>query len=170
MRDGYNISILPLEEADAPAIIVWNENQTKDFLEQWSGRGYVYPLTEAQIQARIVAQQSSDYRMYRIDRDGEMIGTISLLNIKPGEKKASIGHFLLNPGLTGKGLGTAALKEFVAMVFRETVFEKLTLTVFDFNKGAYRCYEKAGFIETDRSARPNGWVAVSMELEDLTFC
>jgi len=77
------IRILPLEKADAAAIVEWNEGKSADFLSQWSGRGYEYPITEGQISSRIDAQPSSDYRMYRIDLDGETAGTISLIYMNP---------------------------------------------------------------------------------------
>lgn len=98
-------------------------------------------------------------------RDGVMIGTIELLNIDPELKKATVGRFLLNPDFTGKGYGTEALKRFVDKVFRKTELTVLRLCVFDFNKSAYRCYEKVGFQKVGQEIRPNGWVAMFMEID-----
>jgi RimJ/RimL family protein N-acetyltransferase len=55
------------------------------------------------------------------------------------------------------------------MAFQEFGFEKLGLTVFDFNKSAFKCYEKAGFQVSGQEIRPNGWVAIKMEIVKPIF-
>ncbi len=47
----------------------------------------------------------------------------------------------------GNGIGTLALKEILRIGFTELNFEKITLGVFDFNLGAIKCYENAGFVK-----------------------
>ncbi|NLG03067.1 MAG: hypothetical protein GX567_04445 [Clostridia bacterium] len=38
-----------LEEKQADLIVKWNEDQDVDFLMQWAGRGFTYPITKEQI-------------------------------------------------------------------------------------------------------------------------
>ena len=158
------IEILPLEKADAERIVAWNAGTSADFLVQWTGRGYEYPLTADQITSRIDAQSSCDYLLYKIVLNNEMIGTIELMAIDKAAKRARIGRFLLDPALAGKGYGTAALKAFVRKAQDALGIEKLSLSVFDYNHAAIRCYEKAGFQSVGREARGNGLVAISMEI------
>ena len=57
----------------------------------------------------------------------------------------------------------AALNEFVNKVFNDFNINTLGLNVFDYNKSAIRCYEKAGFKIVSEQTRPNGLVAIRME-------
>ena len=56
-----------------------------------------------------------------------------------------IGRFLINPELTGKGLGKRALIEFINLIFQDEDVNSITLNVFDYNAGAKKLYEKVGF-------------------------
>jgi RimJ/RimL family protein N-acetyltransferase len=158
------IRIVPLEKKDVNSIVVWNQGKDADFLTQWAGRGYHYPITEEQITARITAS-AADYKIYGVMMDESPIGTIELMEIDDTAKKAKIGRFVLDPAKTGKGYGTTALKLFIENIFDKMPLKTLELTVFDFNKAAIRCYEKAGFKEIREVMRPNGWIAITMEIE-----
>lgn len=158
------IEILPLEKTDTACIVKWNEKETADFLQQWAGHGYEYPISEKQIANRIVNDSSLNYKLYKIVLDDNMIGTIELMNIDNAAKTAKVGRFLLNPELAGKGYGTKALKKLVAIAFNNFGVKKVGLTVFDFNKTAFRCYEKVGFKIANEETRPNGWIAINMEI------
>ena len=149
------IRIVPLAKNHAKYIVAWNQGRDADFLTQWSGRGYRYPITEEQITARIIAQRGEDYKIYGIMMGENLIGTIELMNIDRKAKRASIGRFLLDPAKTRNGYGTKALRLFAAGVFKKMSIITLELTVFDFNKAAIRCYEKTGFVKTTEVVRPN---------------
>ena len=163
------IRIEPLEKKDASCIVAWNTGKDADFLTQWAGRGYRYPLTETQITERLTTNADTDYKIYGIWMIENIIGTVELLKIDFNAKRAVIGHFLIDPAQTGKGYGTEALKLFIKYVFTEMPLTALELTVFDFNNPAIRCYQKAGFINTNEVVRPNGWIAVNMEISKPGF-
>jgi len=151
------IIIQQLQPEQIASIVGWNAGRDADFLQQWSGRGYTHPLTAAQIEAHL----ADGAEVFSILRDGKMIGTIELM----ARKENAVGHigrFLLDPAQTGKGLGTAAMEAFLAYAKKELALEAITLSVFDFNVGALRCYEKCGFAEIERVTRPSGWVAIQM--------
>ncbi len=158
------ICITPLGKKDVSSIVAWNEGKGADFLTQWAGRGYRYPLTEEQITERLIPNPGTDFKIYGIILDGKIIGTIELMKIDFAKKRAAIGHFLVDPVKTGKGYGTAALRLFVKNVFTELPVNTLELNVFNFNKAAILCYQKAGFSKTGEAMRPNGWVAINMEI------
>jgi tRNA (cmo5U34)-methyltransferase len=158
------IRVVPLEKKDTNCIVEWNSGKGADFLTQWAGRGYQYPLTGEQIAERLTTDAATDYKIYGIILDGGMIGTVELMKIDDNVKRATIGHFLLDPAKTNHGYGTEALLLLVKKVFQETPLITLELTVFDFNKAAMRCYQKVGFKKIGEVVRPNGWIAVNMEI------
>ncbi|NYB75246.1 GNAT family N-acetyltransferase [Sedimentibacter hydroxybenzoicus DSM 7310] len=158
------LKILPLEKADAGYIVKWNDKKTSDFLLQWAGGGYEYPISEKQIIDRIEAMASSNYKIYKIVFEDNMIGTIEVINIDDENKTAKIGRYLLNPELTGRGYGSKALEELVSIAFNDFGLKKVWLSVFDFNKSAIRCYEKTGFKIASQEVRANGWIAINMEI------
>ncbi|WP_428979733.1 GNAT family N-acetyltransferase [Flagellimonas halotolerans] len=49
-----------------------------------------------------------------------------------------------------KGLGTALMNILVDFVCRELNKEKIILNVFSWNIGAIKCYEKVGFVQTNK--------------------
>ena len=151
------IYIDKLSRENISNIVAWNTGKDADFLQQWSGRGYIHPLTAAQIEVHL----ADGAEVFEILRDGKMIGTIELMSRKENGA-GHIGRFLLDPTQTGKGLGTAAMEAFLAYAKAELALNAITLSVFDFNIGAHRCYEKCGFAEIERVTRPSGWVAIQM--------
>lgn len=159
------MQILPLMANDAETIVKWNENKDADFLEQWAGRGYSFPITIAQIHKRIELQTQSDYSLFKIVTDDCVIGTIELMNINREENTADVGRFLLNPQWTGKGFGTKAMHAFLKRVFRDGI-EKVSLFVFDNNLSAFYCYQNVGFKVVDRIQRPNGRTVIRMEIKN----
>jgi RimJ/RimL family protein N-acetyltransferase len=114
---------VPLEKNHVKYIVEWNEGKDADFLMQWSGRGYRYPITEEQITGRLVANSNADYKIYDIKLDEKLIGTIELMRIDLAAKKANIGRF--DHAKTGKGYGTKAKKLFTGSVFDGTPITKL---------------------------------------------
>ena len=116
-------------------IVKWNNEKEKDFLEQWAGKSLDFPLTESQI---------DDLKdIYSIFCKNEFIGVIQ--KIRKEIDNIHIGRFLINPELTGTGLGKRALIEFINLIFQDEDVNSITLNVFDYNAGAKKLYEKVGF-------------------------
>ena len=142
-------------------IVNWCENKDADFLNQWAGIGYKYPLTKQQIEKRLF----DGAEIYEADLDDKMVGTIEIITRDSKTGVALIGRFLLNPELTGKGLGTKVLDAFISFCKTEYSIKKFRLFVFDFNIAAFKCYKRCGFSEIETVVRPNGWRAICMEKE-----
>ena len=116
-------------------IVKWTNEKGKDFLEQWAGASLDFPLTESQI---------DDLKdIYSIFCKNEFIGVIQ--KIRKEMDNVHIGRFLINPELTGRGLGKRALIEFINLIFQDEDVNSITLNVFDYNVGAKKLYEKVGF-------------------------
>lgn len=142
-----------LEERDFQRIIEWNRGKSADFLYQWAGCGYDYPITEDKLKRRFaggVNSAGSDTYIYKIVllATGKMVGTIELAKIDRVKKFGVIARFLIGEeGYRGKGIGGEALRLLIDRAFAEFGLESLALKVFDFNSGAIKCYEKLGFIK-----------------------
>lgn len=116
-------------------IVKWTNEKGKDFLEQWAGKSLDFPLAIGQI-------DKLD-NIYSIFCENEFVGIIQ--KIRKEMDNVHIGRFLINPELTGRGLGKRALIEFINLIFQDEDVNSITLNVFDYNAGAKKLYEKVGF-------------------------
>ncbi len=131
-----NIKIIKgINDKNKNDIVKWTNEKGKDFLEQWAGKSLDFPLTESQI---------DDLKdIYSIFCENEFVGIIQ--KIRKEMDNVHIGRFLINPELTGRGLGKRALIEFINLIFQDEDVNSITLNVFDYNAGAKKLYEKVGF-------------------------
>ena len=120
---------------DKQAIIRWTNSRGADFLQQWAGDALLYPLTIEALNALPLC--------FRIEAEGSFIGMIQQIRVEGNN--IHIGRFLINPSLTGKGLGTEAMQLFVAMLFKDKNVHSISLNVFDDNPIARGLYTKLGF-------------------------
>ena len=131
-----NIKIIDgINDNNKSDIVKWTNEKGRNFLEQWAGKSLDFPLTESQI---------DDLKnIYSIFCENEFVGIIQ--KIRKEIDNIHIGRFLINPELTGKGLGKRALIEFINLIFQDEDVNSITLNVFDYNAGAKKLYEKVGF-------------------------
>ena len=120
---------------DKQAIIRWTNSRGADFLQQWAGDALSYPLTIEALNALS--------HCFRIEAEGSFIGIIQQIRVEGNN--VHIGRFLINPSLTGKGLGTKAMHLFIAMLFEDKSVHSISLNVFDDNPVAKELYTKLGF-------------------------
>jgi len=131
-----NIEIIDgINDKNKNDIVKWTNEKGKGFLEQWAGKSLDFPLTVSQI--------DNMSNVYSIFCKNEFIGIIQ--KIREETENVHIGRFLINPELTGKGLGKRALIEFINLIFQDEDGNSITLNVFDYNAGAKKLYEKVGF-------------------------
>ena len=143
---------------DIKHIFEWNE-ESEEFLKQWSN--FTYPLTEQQFKERI---DSNEYDVLVIEEDKMPVGTIQIFKFDREKKAARVGCYLIKPETRNKGIGCEALKAVVNYAFNNEGLLSLNLGVFDFNKSAQKCYEKAGFVKTNEYVGARGWKAYTMEI------
>ena len=120
---------------DKQAIIHWTNSKGADFLQQWAGDTLPYPLTIEALNALS--------HCFRIEAEGSFIGIIQQIRVEGSN--VHIGRFLINPSLTGKGLGSLAMQLFIAMLFENKRVHSISLNVFDDNPSAKGLYTKLGF-------------------------
>ncbi|WP_346897841.1 GNAT family protein [Clostridium sp. UBA7503] len=164
-----------IKKEDLNKIVEWNSNKSADELLQWAGPLYEHPLTLSQVEKYFLDEKNKgvvDTYIYKIATisTGDIIGTVELREVDQENKVARVCRFLIGEEKErGKGIGALALKEVLRIGFEVKGFEKITLGVFDFNKGAVRCYEKAGFeieklIKDARKAKDGYWSLYEMSV------
>lgn len=145
-----SLMIQPLRAEDIHNVVAWNEGQDADFLLQWAGPGYTWPLDAAQLEQRLAASQDADWRMFRILLNGAMIGYFELMQMDRQARTAVFGRFILKEELRGLGYGGRALGQVLRMAFTKMRLKSLRLSVFAWNEDAVQCYKRAGFCITAR--------------------
>jgi len=169
-----------LEKEDLSKIVEWNANKSADFLLQWAGPAYSYPLTLKQVEdyyLNNVTMNNSRIYLYKIIlmETNEMIGSLELRENEADNKSALVCRFLIGEeNLRGKGIGADVLKEVLRIGFEDFKFEKVGLRVFDFNHSAIKCYENVGFvkeklIENARKATTGYWSLYEMSISKQAY-
>jgi RimJ/RimL family protein N-acetyltransferase len=80
-----------------------------------------------------------------LNEDNQLIGYMGIKDIKVVRRESTLG-IVLDPNNVDKGYGTEILDTFLQYYFTEMKMRKMILEVAEFNKRAYRVYEKIGFL------------------------
>ena len=150
--NNMRIEMIRLErfdKNDIPEILEWLKDTDAEFLIQLAGPRYKYPLNEEQLLDTLKDETFLLFRAIEQETD-EVIGHCQLMRINLDNKTASIGRVLLKPEKRGFGYGNTMLQQLINYAIDELQLEKLTLKVFNFNKSAYQCYLRLGFVESSR--------------------
>ena len=144
------IELKYFERSDFKQLINWVDSP--EFLLQWSGPLFDYPLNETQLEKYIENANHSKAQtfVYKVvDREaGLVIGHISLGRIDRKNKSARVGKVLIgDKNQRGNGIGLQMIKEILKIAFEDLHLHRVSLGVFDFNISAITCYEKAGFVK-----------------------
>lgn len=149
------ISLHPLEEDDLPILVSWTSS--REFLMQWAGPSFSYPLTVGQLAEHLAGCRADPplRRMLKaVECDGGMIGHAEIDAINEQAGTATVSRVIVGrPRSRGAGLGTTIMRMIVRLAFDEMGLQELDLHVFDFNARALSCYRKVGF--TVESHIPN---------------
>lgn len=134
------------EKTDFQKLLEWIESPR--FLMQWAGPAFSYPLDQNQLEKHFEASKAETpirLAFKAVDSEDKMMGYIELNNIDRNHETATVSRVLAGPHTRGKGTGEAMVRGITKIGFDELHLHRLDLRVFDFNKGAIACYEKAGF-------------------------
>ncbi len=82
--------------------------------------------------------------------DDRTIGFVELDGIAWTHGEAFVGIGIGERADWGRGYGTDAMRVLLRYAFTELNLHRLSLTVFEYNPRALRCYEKAGFVTEGR--------------------
>jgi RimJ/RimL family protein N-acetyltransferase len=158
------LEIKTITEKDHKIIVDWNIGKDNDYLIQWAGpKVYHYPITIDQIKKH---DKEKNSKIFMIFNDNIPIGSIELDKIDDKYLSAHISRFIICDEYKNKGYGTMVLKELVKKAFNDMGFNRLTLSVFCYNIGAMRCYEKVGFLVKEYNKNEDSkWNSYIMEIK-----
>lgn len=93
------IKLSLIEIEDLKKIVEWNKNKSADYLLQWAGPMYNYPLTLVQVENYFlneVKKDNSNIFVYKIQLSdtGEIIGTVELRQIDENKKIGTFAYYL----------------------------------------------------------------------------
>lgn len=139
------IKLKTFKKSDFKQLINWINSE--EFLMQWSGNAFTFPLDEQQLEKYI---ESANTLVFKVvdEETSDVIGHISLGQIDNINKSARIGKVLVgNTKMRGRSIGKNMMKAVLHIAFDELKLHRVTLGVYDFNISAISCYEKIGFVK-----------------------
>jgi RimJ/RimL family protein N-acetyltransferase len=138
-----------IQRSDFAKLMSWI--RTNEELVQWSGPwNFVFPLDEGPLSKFFLTEKLDDTihrsQFIALDEDtGEPVGQIGFSRIWLRTASAHVGPVIVAPALRGRGVGLTTMQEILRIGFDQLRLHRIELVVFDFNKPAIACYEKAGF-------------------------
>ncbi|HDR4682756.1 MULTISPECIES: GNAT family N-acetyltransferase [Bacillus] len=144
-RSKEVIKLESFKKSDFKQLINWINSE--EFLIQWSGNAFTFPLDEQQLEKYI--ESANTLALKVVDEEtSDVIGHISLGQIDNINKSARIGKVLVgNTKMRGRSIGKHMMKAVLHIAFDELKLHRVTLGVYDFNTSAISCYEKIGFVK-----------------------
>jgi RimJ/RimL family protein N-acetyltransferase len=123
----------------------------EEILMNWSGALFSFPLTQKSLDwyiENVNDTRHSDAFVYKVTETvtGIVIGHISLGGISRKNRAGRISRVLVSPAYQGKGYCCQMVKQVLKIGFEELQLHRISLGVYDFNKAAIRCYQKAGLV------------------------
>ncbi|RYY97406.1 MAG: N-acetyltransferase [Chitinophagaceae bacterium] len=136
--------------ADFDQLIHWVHDEF--LLTNWAGSLFRFPLTHDSLQWYLEDTNDpgrSDALVYKAvdEESGDTVGHVSLGGISRKNRSARISRVLVGDTQhKGRGICTAMIKAVLQVGFDELKLHRISLGVYDINRSAIRCYEKAGFV------------------------
>lgn len=143
-KDG--VKLRPVEKADAEFL--------RDMIQHPEVRGNLgrvpEPMNLEQEEEYIESVTENDDRIvFVIEKDGEPVGDIALMNINRTYRRCEFG-FAIHPERHGEGIGTTALELVLEYAFNELNMHRIMGGYVEGNEASRRVQEKHGFQEEGR--------------------
>jgi RimJ/RimL family protein N-acetyltransferase len=142
---GSRIRLTAVRPEDSHMYARWYEDS--EFSRLYDYRP-AYPRSPARMRA-IVEEDDKANDGYpfaiRMHYSEEMIGIVNLDGIAWNHRTGWLGIAIGDPAHRGQGYGTEAMEIVLYFAFREINLHRVQLTVFSYNTGAIRMYERLGF-------------------------
>lgn len=169
------ITLAYFTQDDFAPLMEWIHDD--EILMNWSGALFSFPLTQESMQWYIEdvndIAKSEAFVYKAIDTEtGATVGHISLGGISKKNKAGRISRVLVAPEHQGKGYCRQMVTALLKIGFEDLKLHRICLGVYDFNKAAISCYQKAGMVieGTNRDCllfKGNWWSLIEMSmLED----
>ena len=152
----------PLEERDFPLLLEWLQ---RSHVKEWWNDG---DDTLEKVRIHYSRNVASTKRFILMDfGNGEPLGYFPCY-LQP-DATVGIDQFLADSGCLNRGLGTAAIRAFIATICRIHSAARIVTDPHPSNARAIRCYEKVGFRHTGTVTAPACKPAYVMELQGASL-
>ena len=165
MKEAPAIQLKKFTKEDYDALVSWIDSA--ELLMQFAGPHLHFPLTHQQLEQNCADKNRYCYSVIHADNQ-KAIGHAEIFLTGTS---ALLGRIIIaDEQLRGKGLGKKIIHLLLDISFNELQQQLAELYVFDWNTGAIKCYEQAGF-NTNKSKQlvrdVNGktWIAFNMTME-----
>jgi RimJ/RimL family protein N-acetyltransferase len=142
---AVTVRLRPFVRADFDRLIA--QAESPEFLYQWSGPLFTFPLDHAQLERYLLTAVGDPptTRLFTAVADAELpVGHLELTRIDRRQRAATLARVLVFAGHRGQGVGRAMVSQALRVGFAELGLHRIELFVFDFNRAAVRAYEHAG--------------------------
>lgn len=141
-----SVYLRPAERADLPLFVSWFNDYSMS--RTLSLRAPMSLAMEEQWFERVVADQGrTGYHFVAcLLADDRPIGTVGLFELDLDNGSAGLGISIGAASDRGRGHGSDMIRALLDFSFGNLRLERIWLDVYDFNPGARRVYERAGFV------------------------
>ena len=151
MYEGKLVRLRALESSDiAPSHEFVNNYETMRGVTS----GMLYPSSFEDETRWANGQSSYTHGEYQFGvetlKDGVFIGRCGFIRVDWKNRLAELGILIGDKNYRGHGFGSDAVNVLCRFGFEELNLHKVKASVFDFNEGALRAYEKCGFVREGR--------------------
>lgn len=149
LSEAQKVEVRPMQLREVAQMANWGLHQDLRY------DAYNFPYRTQQEYFQWYRSKRQAFRKYLFGAylGDELIGYITLKQIKWIRREAFMG-IVFNPDRMNAGLGTSALKAYLAMVIKAYGMKKIHLKTACFNLRGQRCYEKAGFHAVETKFEP----------------
>jgi len=143
-----SLELEPFGRDDFRRLMGWI--QSPEFLLQWAGPIFKFPLDESQLQVYLEGDEIPvvQRRIFKAiqTESHTVVGHIELNHIDEKNRSATLCRVLIGePSLRGRGIGAELVRRVLTIGFDQLGLHRIDLVVFDFNTPAIDCYKKVGF-------------------------
>jgi UDP-4-amino-4,6-dideoxy-N-acetyl-beta-L-altrosamine N-acetyltransferase len=141
MIKGKKVILRALEKEDLTHCVRWINDS-----EITKGLGIIFPISQYEEEKwyeNYVKDEKN--KIFAIETEKTYIGNVGLHDIDWINRKALLGIMIGEKKYLSKGYGTDAITTLLEFAFDTMNLNKISLTVFENNQRAIRCYEKCGF-------------------------
>lgn len=103
------------------------------------------PMTREEAEDWYHRARSAPDGVFAIELAGQFIGTTSLHDVNPIDRRARFGIGIFDSAARGRGVGPRATRLVLGYGFEQLELHRIDLRVLEFNERGIRCYQRAGF-------------------------
>lgn len=159
------IQLKPFKTEDWQYINQWIANESE--LIQFAGHIFTFPIDKNQIENYL--SNAKKRTVFRIENENDEPIGMAEISIED-ENAAKLARILIGEkSLRGKGVGTELINQLTEYAVKKLKKKTIRLNVYQWNIAAIKCYQKAGFRQTDKPTKyvkvgNETWETIEMEI------